>query len=257
MFSSKRKIVSFVLLAAAGGFLASALAVPLSVRLNFLGTAELLNKLIKPGEITTKIEQRTIVAPQTDYFKEAIEKTKNSIVAIQSFKEGRLLRSGSGLVLTQDGLIATVNSVVPTEANVFQVTNQGKILKAKVVFREFTNNLAIISVSAANFRVVRFGPDLPELGKNLLIFAKVVDFGKDTSLVAPALVSRVNEEKKTFKISADYDINLYGAGLIDNEGTVPALVSFRNAKPNLIPAIVINSALNDYLGKITGGKTSR
>lgn len=256
MFSSKRKIILFVLLAAAGGFLAGALTVPLSVRLNFLGTAELLNKLIKPGEITTKIEQRTIVAPQADYFKEAIEKTKDGIVAIQSFQAGRLLRSGSGLILTQDGLIATVNAVVPAEADVFQVTNQGKILKAKVVFREFTDNLAIISVSGANLRVVRFGLDLPELGKNLLIFAKVVDFGKDTPLVASALVSQVNEEKKTFKISAGYDINLYGAGLIDNEGTIPALVNFRNAKPNLIPAAVINNALNNYLGKITGDKTN-
>ncbi len=257
MFSAQKKIIFFVLLAAAGGFLAGALAVPLSVRLNFLGTAELLNKLIEPGRITTTIEQRTIVAPQADYFKEAIEKTKNSIVAVQSFQAGRLLRSGSGLILTQDGLIATVNSVVPAEADVFQVTNQGKILKAKVVFREFTNNLAIISASDTDLRVVRFGSDLPELGKNLLIFAKVIDFGKDAPLVAPALVSQVNAEKETFKISADYDINFYGAGLIDNEGTVPALVSFRNAKPNLIPAAVINSALNNYLGKITGSKTNR
>lgn len=256
MFGAQRKIVFFVLLAAGSGFLTGALAVPLAVRLDFWGTTGVLNKLIKSGEITTKVEQRIIVAPQADYFKEAIEKTRDSVVAVQSFQAGRLLRSGSGLVLTQDGLIATVNSVVPAGADVVQVTDQGKILKAKVVFREFTDNLAIISVNDANLRVVRFGSDLPELGKNLLVFAKAVDFGKDTPLVAPALVSQINEEKKTFKIFASYDINLYGAGLIDNEGAVLALVSFRNAKPSLVPAAVISGALNNYLGKITGGKTN-
>lgn len=252
---SFKKILVLLAAGGAGGILAVVFILPLLARVNFLSTTALLDKTLKPQTIThTQIQKETIIIPESDYFSEAIKKIEPSIVAIQSFSGGQLIRSGSGIVLTQDGLIATVNSVAPPQAEIFQVFNGGKIYKAKVVFRDYGKNIAIISVPEADFQVTRFKTDLPNLGQELLIFSKLVSFGRESPFVEEAVIARVDEGGNAFEISAPYDYRLYGSALMNGEGTVVGMIYFRNQKPVVIFSKLIEDTLNGYLTRLTAPK---
>lgn len=252
---SLKRIFAILIIGGIGGILASGVLLPFLVRANLWGTASLLGKLMtRPETVITRVEKETIVIPQSDYFSEAIKKVEPSIVAVQSFSGGRLIRSGSGVALTRDGLIITVNSLVPASAEIFQVSGGGKIYKAKVISRDYAKNIAIISVPEASFQVARLKFDLPSLGQELLIFSKLVSLGKETPLVEKAIVSRTDGSGNTFEISAPYDYRLYGSALVEGEGTVLAIVDFKNQKPVVISSKLIENILNDYLTSLVTPK---
>lgn len=247
---SKFKLfIAALVVGGVGGLLASGLILPFLAKKNILGTATILS-ILSGQQVVTKVEERTVIVPKTDYFSEAIQKVGASVVAIQSFKGGRLIRSGSGVVLTQDGLIATVNSAAPAEAEVIQVTNTGRIYRGKVVQRDFNRNIAIVSVADGNLQVARFKTDLPELAKNLIVLSKVIEFGADEPVITPVIVSQVSIDKKTYRVSIAFDSTLFGAALVDGEGTVLGLVDFKSQKVSIIHAETLNSALSSYLAKI-------
>ena len=249
-----RKILMAVGVAgAAGGLIASILIMPFLLRVNFLNTATILGNLTTTHQPTTtinKTENQPVITPQLNYFSEAINKIQPSIVAIQSFSGGALIRYGSGIILTQDGLIATLNSVVPVGPSVMQVTNSGKISKAKVVFRDYSKNIAIISITVENnLQVARLRYELPGLGQKLLVFAEMVDFNEDKPLVEEALVSQVDSKNGQLKLSFTYEPSFYGAAVVDNDGIVFGLLDFRNQKPIVIMSKTLNDTLNAYLTK--------
>ncbi|MDO8676446.1 MAG: serine protease [Candidatus Azambacteria bacterium] len=245
-----RKILMVGAAGVAGGLVSSLFVLPFLVRTNFLNTATVLSNLVvlSPTPIIEKTENNSAIITQLNYFSEAINKIQPSIVAIQSFYGSTLIRYGSGIILTQDGLIATLNSIVPINAGVIQVTNAGKIYKAKVIFRDYNKNIAIISIAAEdNFQVVQLKSELPGLGQKLLIFAKMVDFSEDKPLIEEALVSQVDKNSNQFKLSLAYEPNFYGAALADNDGTILGLLDFRNQKPFVIMSKTMNDTLNTYL----------
>ncbi len=223
-----------LLLAVGSGIITSILIVPFLVKINFSG----------------KVQEKKVFIPQSDYFSEAVTRVKNSVVAIQSFNQGQLIRTGSGIIMTQDGLIFTLNNIVPPEATITQVINSNKVETARVVFRNYKTNIAIISVVDSDLRVISLNNNLPELAQNLMIFSKVIDFGKDQALINEVLVSQVNEDKGTFKITSPYDQNIFGSALINNNGDLLGMVDFKNLKTTIVSAQEITNDLNTYLAKI-------
>ena len=211
-----RKLVAILIIGALGGVMAAVFALPILVKVNFLGAAATIGKFLEPQTIVTRVEEKTVIVPEANYFGQAIGKIKDSVIVVQSFSGGKLIRSGSGIILTQDGLIFTTNNVAPPEAQVFQVISAGKILNAKIVFRDPAKNIAIVSVSQDGLPVVALNSELPKLGQNLLVFSKLIEFGKDNAAVAVALVSQVDDNKNVFKISFPYDPYLYVSAVIDN-----------------------------------------
>lgn len=240
----------------AGGLIGSIFIFSFLLRVNFLNTATILSNFAvqslqsQTPEVVEKTESQPAITPQLNYFSEAINKIKPSVVAIQSFSGGTLIRYGSGIILTQDGLIATLNSIVPANASVIQVTNAGKIYKARTVFRDFNKNIALISITVENnLQVTRLNSELPGLGQKLLVFAEVVDFNEDKPLVAEALVSQTDEKNGQFKLSLGYEQSFYGAAAADNSGTILGLVDFRSQKPVVVFSKTVDYLLNTHLTK--------
>lgn len=248
-----RQTFSILAVGIVGGLIAGILIFPLMVRVNFLNTAAIFDKILKPQTVT-QVQKETIVIPPSDYFSEAIKKIEPSVVAIQSFSAGQIIRSGSGLVLTQDGLIATTTSVAPANAEIFQVFDGGKIYKAKIVFRDYANNIAIMSVPEADLRVAGFKSDLPNLGQELLVFSKLISFNKESPLIEEAITSRIDDSGNIFEISAPYDYRLYGSALVDGGGDVLGMIDFKSQKPVVIFSKLIEDALNAYLNGLTTPK---
>lgn len=257
-----------------GGLIGSLFILPLLLRANFLNMSVMIGKFVTQestphlsldrasrnsakglskkgaGQATpTPIERPSIAySPQVNYFSQAIEKIQPSVVAVQSFSGGVLMRYGSGIILTQDGLIATLNSIVPANASVIQVTNAGKIYKAKAVFRDYNKNIALISITAENnLPVARLNSDLPGLGQKLLVFAETVSFSEDKPLVEEALVSQADEKTGQFKLSLAYEQSFYGAAIADNDGNALGLLDYRYQKPVVILSKILNDILNAYL----------
>lgn len=248
MFNFRNVLIIFII-GLVAGVLSNGVLIPALMNTNFLNSASIIGKIIKPEVVINKIEKETILIPQSDFFLEAIKKVEPAIVGIQSFAEGLKIRSGSGAVLTQDGLVATIISVVPVNATFLQVTNGGKIYRAKVVLRDYVKNIALISVEESNFQVVSLKAELPELSQHLLVFSEQVNFGKDNPMVEEAMVSQVNKEAGQFRILAGYEPSFYGAALIDNSGAVLGLIDYRNQKPLVIFSKTLNEVLNSYLTK--------
>ncbi|MBI2670154.1 MAG: hypothetical protein HYX20_03350 [Candidatus Yanofskybacteria bacterium] len=235
----------------AGGLIGALFILFFLLRVNFLNTATILSNLIIPSQTATiinKTEDKLTNTPQPNYLSEAIGKIQPSVVVIQGFSSGMLMRYGSGAILTQDGLIATLNSIVPVNADVIQVTNAGKISKAKVVFRNYNKNIAIISMTAENnLQVIRLSSELPGLGQKLLIFAETMELSESKPLIEEALVSQTDEKNSQFKLSLAYEPNFYGSVIADNNGKILGLIDFRNQKPSVIYSKIIEDTLNVYL----------
>ena len=223
---------------------------PVLVRINFLNVASILAGFSnKQQTVAPNAEEKTVLIPKSDYFSDAINKVNPSIVAIQSFYNGQLARHGSGIILTQDGLIATLNSLVPSYSSLFQVTQDGKIYKAKIIFRNYTKNVAIISIPETDLQVANLKPTSPNLGQDLLILSRLVNFSKDNPFVEEALVSQVSDNGQ-FQISSQYNQDIYGAALMDNEGQIFGILDFGNQKPVIVTSEIIEGALTAALTKL-------
>lgn len=245
MLNSKNFIVS-ALIGGIGGFVIGVIGLAIFVSNNFWSVATILGK--PEEQAVAKSDVKTVFIPRPDYFSDAIAKIEPKVVAIQSFSGGALIRSGSGTVITQDGLIATLNSVVPS-AQTLQVIIGGKAYLGKIVFRNYNANIAIISVAAFNLQTAKLKKDLPVLGQKLLLFAKIANFNKDIPMVAEALVSQVNIDGGQFKVSLPYDQFMYGAAILDNNGDIIGLLDFRNQKPVVVTSKLLEETLVASLTK--------
>ncbi len=242
-----RNTFFLLLMGILGGFLAQGVLVPFFIRTNFLYAANLLNQLYNSALVITKVEEKTIVAPQAEYYTKAINEIKKSVVSVQSFSNSKLIRTGSGIVVTQDGLIITLNSLVPVEANVYQVSLNSKKFNAKVLSRNQPLNLAVISIPESNLNVTKIKKELPELGKNVLAFAMTLDLGKTNSYVVKTIISQIVDEQKQIKVPLALDQSLFGSALVDEEGALLGLVEFRGFANNVMSSQVIEEYLNKYL----------
>jgi hypothetical protein len=247
--SSYKKILVMAAAGVAGGLIGSLFILPITIRTNFLNTADILTKVASQQPKNTQNEPKINPVSSSDY-SEAISNVSPSVVAVQSFLGGELLRSGSGIMLTQDGLAATLNSLVPANADFFQIKINGGIYKAKVVFRSFKSNVALVSIAGADdYQVASLEMNLPKLGQHLLIFAKSESVNKDLPLVEETLVSQLDDSGQQFKILLAPDQEFYGASVVNDSGSILGLIDFQNQKPVIIGSTNINAVLTGALTK--------
>ena len=95
------------------------------------------------------VEKKIEVISQQELITKKINEASESIVLIQSFKGGQILRYGGGTFLTRN-ILVTTNNVVPSFADTFQVYAGDKIVRGKVIKREYQNNLALIEIPETN-----------------------------------------------------------------------------------------------------------
>ncbi|MBI4160750.1 MAG: trypsin-like peptidase domain-containing protein [Candidatus Yanofskybacteria bacterium] len=234
-----------------GGLLAGVFVLPMLAEHQIVNLASIWGQVGSSSQqVITRVEEKIVTLPGQDKFVETAKKVASSVVGIQSFASGRLIRSGSGIVLTQDGLAVTLASLVPPEANFVQTVINGEIYQAKVVWRDYRSNIAIISVPVSGLPVARLKTDAPLLGQSLMVLGKTITFSKDNPLIAGSLVSQVNEVGGTFTIAMDFNAQLYGGALVENGGDVLGLVNFISQKPTIVFIDQIKSALEAYLVKI-------
>jgi len=171
MFKSKEKILTLFLIliiGGAGGILADQFLLP------YLSTIPFFSKIgfIEHAGNSTKIINPTekIIITENTAIEEAIDKIKPSLVAIQSYQNKRLIKQGTGFIMTSDGLIVTAADLVPAWADKYLVFRDNHSLTAQVIKIDLESNLALLKIGETNLSVVSLA-DLEEihLGQRIVL----------------------------------------------------------------------------------------
>jgi serine protease DegQ len=127
----------------------------------------------------------SIPAPVTAVFGAVVSVRVHEVVRVPVFRGGRFLRepveglgAGSGVVVSEDGLILTNAHVVAGATRVDIATADGRDLSASVVSLDEASDLALLRASGGRFRSVPFAEDgLPEPGTRLYVLGNLGDRG--------------------------------------------------------------------------------
>ncbi len=127
----------------------------------------------------------SIPAPVTAVFGAVVSVRVHEVVMVPVFRGGRFLRepveglgAGSGVVVSEDGLILTNAHVVAGATRVDIATADGRDLSASVVSLDEASDLALLRASGGRFRSVPFAEDgLPEPGTRLYVLGNLGDRG--------------------------------------------------------------------------------
>lgn len=220
---SLKKLLFVFLVGGIGGVVINNLLLPAFIEADFLGSANVLNVLVKPQiQTVIKTNEKTVVI-EPDFWKDVVSQSKDSVVLTQTFTRGRLIAQGSGIVLTTDGLIATSLNNTPFASSVYQVYFGDNILKGTVVLRDFENNLALIAVEEGGLPVLDFADaDSLVLGQTNLIVGKNI---RNQGLSVFAQLSFVKEIlPEVFFIDTNISKELIGSALLSSSGKLIGLV---------------------------------
>lgn len=239
-----KKHLIFFSLGIAGGILGSLVTAVLFNK-NYVDTNSNLEALIAPKTVINRIEQKISATDREALFAAVVDKGYQNIVAVQSFVGGKMLRFGSGLIMTQDGLVVTLNSVVPPSAGFFQVFVGDRIDKAKVVSRDYQNNLALIELTENDLVPADFVSESPKLGSDLIILGKHNDVQGSHEFALPAFV--FESAAGNIKLLTTYDGATYGAVVFDRNGHIAGILDWQQNSPKVISVAAIKKIFDEYL----------
>ncbi len=220
---------------------------PLTYRANFFGSARVIDKILPAREVK-KVEKEVITfVSEEKEAGEAISKSQDSIVAIKSYQGGSLIRFGSGIAITQDGLIVTVNQVVPQNATDYQIFTGDKILRASVVLRSTAKNLALLKISDESLKPASFDEDNLKIGNNVFIIGKLTALQKLEPFVNKAFVSFVDSRNRRIILDGRYENYLSGASLISGNGSFRGLAYIDGERIIALPSTFVEDFVKSYL----------
>ena len=157
------KIIGFCLLVFVLGGIAGILGS--QILLPWLANFSPFNKIgwvcrVKEGTTIINRTERVVVTPDAAY-QDAIAKLSNSVVAVRTERQAGgktdVLAEGTGFVLTGDGLIVTVNNLLPKGANRVIIIRNNQEFEAITVKEDDGNNLVLLKIADNNLPVVALG----------------------------------------------------------------------------------------------------
>lgn len=233
-----------------GGLFFVLIIMPAALRFNFLNSAIIIDKL-RPASSAdepaqAEIKREISIAPETQT-EEVIKKTRENIVAVKSYQGGSLIRYGSGVVVTQDGLIVTLNSVVPPEATSYQVASEDKIWTGKVVRRDARKKLALIKISETALRPVTFNDQETRVGSTLVAVGKITQLQKTEIFSYKMFVNMIDRQNKRILLDGQYQNFLGGAGLFGEDGAMHGLIYIDGRAIKALPSVFVQDFISGYL----------
>lgn len=214
---------------------------------NFFGSARLIDQVFPAREIQKVKEEIVTFVSEEKKTETAINRSRDSFVAVKSYQGGALIRFGSGIVFTQDGLIITSNQVVPTGATNYQVFAGDKILTANVVSRSALKNLALLKVSDNSLKPADFSGDELKVGDIVFIIGKIVPFQKSELFANRAFVSLIDGQNNKIVLDGRYENYLSGAGLVSVDGHIRGLIYVDGGRIIALPSTFVEEFAKNYL----------
>jgi len=197
------------------------------------------------SERTTVIREiREVTVSKEEAVARVAERVEKIVVGIAS-TDGTNTIYGSGLIITSDGFVLTLASVVPLGYKAtLSIEEQGETFAGQVLKRDGEKNLVILKIEETNLPVVGFAStDSVHIGDSIVMVAKVVEGGELVSIVQGGTIR--TKETETIRTNMFDKPTLQGSPLFNLEGQIVGLSTFeKNGRLVAIPS----SELREFSG---------
>lgn len=237
------KLILILIVGAFGGVLGTRLLLPYLASKPYFERFQFIKQSAGGTTIINKQEQ--VVIKENDAFEKAVNKVSPLVVGIRSQKGGKTVFEGSGIVMTADGLILTLNPSLALSGQQYYVFYNGDKVLAEAQEKDMETNLALLKVEATNLPVTTFGPEeMPVWGESVvLIGADITETGLK-KFINSGIVSALEEENFEVNIRED-NKSFIGGPLINAEGEVIGINNIDKAgKIVVLPVKQIKEFLN-------------
>jgi S1-C subfamily serine protease len=163
-----QKFIIILIVGAVGGIFSTQILWPYFVE------KPLMEKYKIKEAPTYVVQKEEIYIQENVALVQAIEKVEKSVVGIGTETSGgQKFLKGSGLVLTNDGLIITLSSLVSSDSKVFY---DGETIPTEILKRDSQGNLVLLKVEKENLPVCRFA-DLKKtkIGERVFLLGEKYD----------------------------------------------------------------------------------
>jgi small nuclear ribonucleoprotein (snRNP)-like protein len=191
---------------------------------------------------TEPVPTPTPVVVSSDFWQKIVSDHVLSTVAIQSFKGGKLVREGSGIVISSDGVMLTTFDVV-AGADVYQVLHGDKILRAQLVRYDDFKNLALLKVAVADMSVTRIERSYQfQPGQDVVVSGKMVELSTPVVFAQRGMVSYILSKDIIIDTKPSYFLS--GSKVINNLGVVVGMSYLRSETVRLITTEAMDDFVN-------------
>jgi len=177
-------------------------------------------------------ETKEITIQENTALEDAIKKVDKVVVGIRAKTTAGKITEGSGIVVTSDGLVLTLNSLVPQGAEISLFLDSKKYTP-KILQRK--NSLALLKIEENNLATTAFA-DFEKISLGERVFLLGITFGKNDltqKITNEGIIKTFDEnsirsnivEDLTLQASPLFDIegHLVGLSTIDKTGKVSAI----------------------------------
>ena len=187
-------------------------------------------KNFKEGKIVINTKEEIIVQ-ESVVLEKAISKIEKVVVGIQT-KTSEKTISGSGLIVTSDGLIVTLSELAPVGGSI-SVFIDGEKIKPQIVKRDSANNLILLQIDKSNLKTCGFSnPEDVKLGERVFLLG--INLSTLKPIVNEGIIKYFDE--KNIKTNIFETSSLRGSPLFNIESDLVGLNTIDSAgKVNAIP----------------------
>lgn len=236
MWKNILKIVAIFIIGMVGGIFADQILWPY-----FIERPLFYKYRLEQAPIYQNITKEITIQENTA-LQDAVKKVDKVVVAIRAKTATGKITEGSGIVVTSDGLVLTLNTLAPQGAELTLFLN-GKKYTPKVLQRK--NGLALLKIEESNLATTAFS-DFDGITLGERVFLLSVIFGEND-----AVSKSVNEgiiktfDENLVQTSIYEETKLQGSPLFDIEGQLVGLNTID--KYGRVSAISIKT-IRDFLG---------
>lgn len=232
MIKNILKIFNILLLGAVGGLLFQIFVLPYLFTNPYFERFQFI-KTLKEREIVVNPKEEIIIQ-ENIALETAIEKVEKSVVGISAKKPTGEIVKGSGFIISSDGLMVTLSSLIPQGSIInFFIEEEG--IQYKILKRDASQDLALVKLEKNNLTTRGFAnSENNKLGERVFLMG-IVFYGKGDfqKIVNEGIIQSFNEdyiktnifERDTIEGSPLFDIegNLLGINTINSEGKIIAI----------------------------------
>jgi len=168
-----------------------------------------------PIELT---EVREITITENEAIVEGVKKVQRAVVGIETItRAGKI--TGSGLILSSDGLMVTLAEIVPVGSN-FKIFLNGDQVAYEVIKRDTKLNLALIKIEGERLPTLEFADsDRLEIGERVFLVGSIFNpEGNLIKSVNEGIVSRISQDRIRTNIKEEK--SFLGSSLFNTSGMV-------------------------------------
>ena len=225
------KILIVFVIGAIGGIWSQAFLLPYLVEKSCFQRFEFIEQF-KQGEVVVNPVEKIIIQENTG-IKQAIEKSKKTIVGITSETTTGKILQGSGLIVSSDGLIITLSSIVPRDSETILFLDGEQIIP-EILQRK--SDFALLKVDVANLPTIGFTDfEKVSLGEKVILIGAIFQINDNREQIIKKIANQgivkyfdqdtihTNMFEKYYLWGSclfDIEGNLIGMNIIDKEGRV-------------------------------------